>query len=59
MPIYQRKCASCLETDEALESIHAPQVIPCPHCGDNAFEKQPTRTEFVVLGASYRNGFGG
>lgn len=59
MPIYVRRCASCHESDEALEPISALQVIDCPHCGDKAFEKQPTRAEFTIQGSAYRNGYQG
>lgn len=57
MPLYVRQCASCGNTQEALEPVSAQEVIDCPACQVKAFAKQATRAEFIMKGSSFRNGY--
>lgn len=52
MPIYEFKCQKCEEFFELLVFNRDDEVIKCPKCGAQTFERVMSRTNFKVPGGS-------
>lgn len=57
MPVYQRQCRACDYLEDRTEKITAPKVRKCPKCGKRKFAKNITKVNFVIKGASFKNGY--
>jgi len=58
MPIYARQCNECNHTDEALESIHAEDIIICPVCKKPTYKKLISKTAVSFTGGGwFRDGY--
>jgi putative FmdB family regulatory protein len=42
MPIYAYRCTSCGFEKDHLQKLSDPVLVTCPHCHEDAYEKQLT-----------------
>lgn len=59
MPIYHYECECGVEYDR-LESVDAPRVTVCSHCGHRTARRTPAVATFVLRGDKWaRDGYSG
>lgn len=53
MPLYEYHCTACQTSTEILQKISDAPATECPHCHQNALEKQISSTSFQLKGGGW------
>ncbi|WP_426416544.1 FmdB family zinc ribbon protein [Aestuariirhabdus sp. LZHN29] len=53
MPIYEYRCDACGEGHEAIQKISDAPLVRCPHCDQDALNKQISAAGFRLAGGGW------